>query len=257
MKKQYDVVIIGAGVVGSAIARELSRYKLSIAVLEKNLDVCNETSGRNSAVVHGGFANPIGSLKAKCCVEGNKIMGQLAEELNFPFKRCGKVLVGNTPEDMEQLERTMKQGAVNGCTGLEMIDEAKLHELVPAVVQGGFTRKGRDWAMGRDGWDAAFAAVFRAADEGKLDLPLTGNAYLFEVAMRLADKAESQQERGQEQALRSRTHTSDTSTDIASLATAALQRKDPALAKLDADRAKAALMPAEVREKISQLKRGA
>ena len=105
MKKQYDVVIIGAGVVGSAIARELSRYKLSIAVLEKNLDVCNETSGRNSAVVHGGFANPTGSLKAKCCVEGNKIMDQLAEELDFPFKRCGKVLVGNTPEDMEQLER--------------------------------------------------------------------------------------------------------------------------------------------------------
>ena len=134
MKKQYDVVIIGAGVVGSAIARELSRYKLSIAVLEKNLDVCNETSGRNSAVVHGGFANPTGSLKAKCCVEGNRIMDQLAEELNFPFKRCGKVLVGNTPEDMEQLERTMKQGTVNGCTGLEMIDEAKLHELVPAVV---------------------------------------------------------------------------------------------------------------------------
>ena len=79
MKKQYDVVIIGAGVVGSAIARELSRYKLSIAVLEKNLDVCNETSGRNSAVVHGGFANPTGSLKAKCCVEGNRIMDQLAE----------------------------------------------------------------------------------------------------------------------------------------------------------------------------------
>ena len=63
-----------------------------------------------------------------------RIMDQLAEELDFPFKRCGKVLVGNTPEDMEQLERTMKQGAVNGCTGLEMIDEAKLHELVPAVV---------------------------------------------------------------------------------------------------------------------------
>ena len=101
MKKQYDVVIIGAGVVGSAIARELSRYKLSIAVLEKNLDVCNETSGRNSAVVHGGFANPTGSLKAKCCVEGNKIMDQLAEELDFPFKRCGKVLVGKVNVDEE------------------------------------------------------------------------------------------------------------------------------------------------------------
>ena len=85
MKKQYDVVIIGAGVVGSAIARELSRYKLSIAVLEKNLDVCNETSGRNSAVVHGGFANPIGSLKAKCCVEGNRIMDQLGIQPEDPF----------------------------------------------------------------------------------------------------------------------------------------------------------------------------
>lgn len=134
MKKQYDVIIIGAGVVGSAIARELSRYRLSIAVLEKNPDVCNETSGRNSAVVHGGFANPAGSLKAKCCVAGNAMMDQLAEELGFPFKRCGKVLVGNTPEDREQLERTMKQGEVNGCTGLTMIGEERLHELVPAVV---------------------------------------------------------------------------------------------------------------------------
>lgn len=134
MGEQYDVLIIGAGVVGSAIARELSRYRLNIAVLEKNLDVCNEASGRNSAVVHGGFANPTGSLKAKCCVEGNKIMDQLARELGFPFKRCGKVLVGNTPEDMEQLEYTMKQGSVNGCSGLEMIDERKLHELVPAAA---------------------------------------------------------------------------------------------------------------------------
>lgn len=134
MQERYDVIVIGAGVVGSAIARELSRYRVRAAVLEKNLDVCTETSGRNSAVVHGGFANPVGSLKAKCCVAGNKMMGQLAAELDFPFKRCGKVLVGNTPEDMEQLKRTMAQGAVNGIDGLELIDEEKLHELVPAVV---------------------------------------------------------------------------------------------------------------------------
>ena len=75
--------------------------------------------------------------------------------------------------------------------------------------------------------------------------------------MRLADKAEAQQERGQEQALRSRAHTSSVPTDIAGLATAALAQKDPALAKLDADRAKAAPMPAELREKINKLKKGA
>ena len=70
MTVTYDVVIIGAGVIGSAVARELSRYRLKTAVLEKNLDVCNETSGRNSAVVHGGFAYDEGTKKARFCVEG-------------------------------------------------------------------------------------------------------------------------------------------------------------------------------------------
>ena len=114
MKQLYDVLIIGGGVVGSAIAREMSRYTLKIGVLEKNLDVCYETSGRNSGVVHGGFAYDTGSLKARLCVEGNKNMGQLAEELDFKFIRCGKVLVGSTEEDMETLKRTIRQGEANG-----------------------------------------------------------------------------------------------------------------------------------------------
>lgn len=129
----YDVLIIGGGAVGSAVARELSRYRLKVGVLEKNLDVCCETSGRNSGVVHGGFAYDRGSLKARLCVEGNRMMGELAEELGFAFQRCGKVLVGNTPEDMETLKRTLKQGEDNGVRGLEIIDKKRLHELVPAV----------------------------------------------------------------------------------------------------------------------------
>ncbi|MDR3757883.1 NAD(P)/FAD-dependent oxidoreductase [Enterocloster sp.] len=134
MEQRYDVLIIGGGVVGSAIAREMSRYQLKIGVLEKNLDVCYETSGRNSAVVHGGFAYDTGTLKAKLCVEGNRMMDQLSEELDFRFQRCGKVLVGNTDEDMETLKRTLKQGEANGARGLVIIDKEKLHELVPAVV---------------------------------------------------------------------------------------------------------------------------
>ena len=134
MQKLYDVVVIGAGVVGSAVARELSRYKLNIAVLEKNLDVCFETSSRNTGVCHGGFAYDPGSLKARLCVEGNKMMGQLSEELGFAFKRCGKVLVGNTDEEYNQLLRVMEQGKANGATGLRMIDDDELHRLVPAVV---------------------------------------------------------------------------------------------------------------------------
>lgn len=134
MRQLYDVLIIGGGVVGSAIAREMSRYDLKIAVLEKNLDVCYETSGRNSAVVHGGFAYDEGTLKAKLCVEGNQMMGELSEELDFPFLRCGKVLVGNTDEDMATLKRTLVQGEKNGSRGLVIVDEEKLHELVPAVT---------------------------------------------------------------------------------------------------------------------------
>ena len=134
MNKIYDAIIIGSGVVGSAIARELSRKAIKIAVLEKNLDVCCETSGRNSAVVHGGFAYDEGSLKARFCVEGMLEMDDLSKELGFNFDRCGKVLVGNTQEDMEQLERTIKQGEKNGSIGLEIIDEKRLHQLVPTAV---------------------------------------------------------------------------------------------------------------------------
>lgn len=131
---QFDVLIIGGGVVGSAIARELSRYRLKIGVLEKNLDVCYETSGRNSGVVHGGFAYDTGTLKAKLCVEGNREMDQLSRELDFPFKRCGKVLVGKTDEDLETLKRTIEQGIQNGASNLRLINKQELHELVPTAV---------------------------------------------------------------------------------------------------------------------------
>ncbi|WP_018715616.1 hypothetical protein [Brachymonas chironomi] len=131
-----------------------------------------------------------------------------------------------------------------------------LAELVPAVT-GSFTRKGREWQLGRDGWDAAFAAVFRQAESGALQLPLSGNAYLFEVAMQLADKAEAAAEKQHEHSLRSREYRSDAATDIAAVAANALQQRDPALVKLDQDSARATPMPEHIKAKIRQLKKGA
>ena len=89
----YDAAIIGAGVVGSAIARELSRYKANICVIERDEDVCCGTSKANSAIVHAGFDAVSGSLKAEVNVKGNAMMDELAEELDFPFKRNGSFVV--------------------------------------------------------------------------------------------------------------------------------------------------------------------
>ena len=133
MDTVYDAMIIGSGVIGSAVARELSRYELKIGVLEKELDVCSETSGRNSAVIHGGFAYDIGTLKAKFCVEGCLEFDRTAEELDIPFKRTGKVLVGNTEEDLKSLEETKRTGEINGSRGLEIVDKKRLRELCPCV----------------------------------------------------------------------------------------------------------------------------
>ncbi len=132
--ERFDVLIIGGGVVGSAVARELTRYHLKIGVLEKNLDVCCETSGRNSGVVHGGFAYDTGTLKAKLCVTGNQGMSRLSEDLGFAFQRCGKILVGKTPEDLETLKRTIRQGEKNGASGLYLLNKEELHRLVPTAV---------------------------------------------------------------------------------------------------------------------------
>ena len=133
----YDVAIIGGGVIGSSIARELSKYKLKIYVLEKELDVCCETSGRNSGVLHAGFNNKPKSLMAKFCIEGNENFDEIAKELDIPFKRTGKLVVGFTKEDKEKLIEMKEQGEINGVKGLEIIDKDRIKQLSP-YVEGNF-----------------------------------------------------------------------------------------------------------------------
>ena len=128
-----DVIIIGAGAVGCAIARELSRYKLDILVLEKESDAAYGTSGRNSAVVHAGFNNKPGSLMAKLCVEGSKGFEDLARLLNVPCKKTGKVLVAFNDDDMQELARIKSRGEENGCSGLRLIDREELHSIAPRL----------------------------------------------------------------------------------------------------------------------------
>ena len=114
----YDVIIIGAGVSGSAIARELSRYQGKFCVLEKEADICCGTSKANSGIVHAGFDAKEGSLMAKLNVEGNKMMEKLSKELDFPYQNNGSLVVCTNEEDMEILEELLKRGRNNQVEGL-------------------------------------------------------------------------------------------------------------------------------------------
>ena len=100
----YDIIIIGGGVSGCAAARELSRYKANICVVEREEDVCAGTSKANSAIVHAGYDAEPGSLMARLNVQGNQMMDEVAKELDFPFKRIGSMVVCVHEEDIYKLE---------------------------------------------------------------------------------------------------------------------------------------------------------
>ena len=129
----YDVIIIGAGAVGCAIARELSRYSIRTLVLEKECDVAYGTSGRMSGVVHAGFNNRTGSLMAKLCVEGNRGFEAICRELDIPYRKTGKVLVAFDEADMQALEGIIERGKANGCEGLRLLDKDEIARLVPGI----------------------------------------------------------------------------------------------------------------------------
>lgn len=129
--QKYDVIIIGAGVVGAAVARELSRYQLSIGVLEKALDVATGNSGRNTGMCHAGFTYKPGSLKAECAVEGNQEFDQVAEELSVPFRRTGKLVVGFDDHDMQNILKYKAIGEQNGVKNMRIIDKAEIADIDP------------------------------------------------------------------------------------------------------------------------------
>lgn len=129
----YDICIIGAGVVGANIARELAKYQVSVCLVEKEEDVSCGASKANSGIVHGGYSDEPGTVKAKLCVKGNRMYEALNKELNFGYRETGSLVLAFRDEDIKTLEKLYQFGIKNGVGGLAIIDGEKVRELEPYV----------------------------------------------------------------------------------------------------------------------------
>ncbi len=129
----YDVIVIGGGVIGGAIIRELSRYDLSVCLVEREHDVCMGQSKANSGIVHAGFDAKENSLKAKFNLLGNKMMKDYAETLGVKYRNNGSLVVAFSDEDLRTLSELKRRGEANGVDGLEIIGVDRLRELEPNV----------------------------------------------------------------------------------------------------------------------------
>ncbi|HVP16873.1 MAG TPA: NAD(P)/FAD-dependent oxidoreductase [candidate division Zixibacteria bacterium] len=131
--EKAKIVVIGAGVVGLAVAARLSENNQDVYVLEKNKKFGQETSGHNSGVIHSGIHYPPKSLKAELCVKGNGMMYDICQKYDIPYKKLGKLTVAIEDEEIDELEKLMRQGEANGVEDLKMIEREEVKRLEPNV----------------------------------------------------------------------------------------------------------------------------
>lgn len=132
----YDVMVIGGGVTGCSIARSLSRYKLSVCLLEKGEDVCSGTSKANSGIVHAGYDPIPGTLKAKLNIKGSAMMPQLSKDLDFDYKQNGSMIVCFDKDGLPNLKKLYERGLANGVKEMELLDGDQARKIEPNLSDG-------------------------------------------------------------------------------------------------------------------------
>lgn len=133
---QYDFIIIGAGVIGTMISRELSRYQLKVLLVDKENDVSCGATKSNTAIVHGGFDDKHGTLKSKLCRPGSLMFEQLDKELNFGYMKFPSMVLAFSDEEIETIEALYENGKKNGVEELEIIDKETIKKLEPHIGDG-------------------------------------------------------------------------------------------------------------------------
>ena len=131
--EEVDCLIIGAGVVGLAVANSLAKDGQSVLVIERHDSFGRETSSRNSEVIHGGMYYPPGSLKATLCVEGRRLLYDFCCSHNIPYKKTGKIIVATEREEISSLEKLLQLGSANGVEGLRLVTKEEIKDFEPHV----------------------------------------------------------------------------------------------------------------------------
>ncbi len=171
-----DVVVIGAGVIGGAVARELSKYELDVVIVERCSDVAMGATRANSAIVHAGFDAKEGSLKARLNVRGSMMMEEFAKELGVKYKRNGSLVVGFSDEDRKTLEELKLRGEANGVPGLKVISRDEILKLESSIGEGVTVALHAPTGAIICPYELAMACVGNAMDNGcelKLDFEVT------------------------------------------------------------------------------------
>jgi len=130
----YDIIVIGAGVTGTCIARELSKYQVNMCVIEKGDDVASGTSKANSGVIHAGFDAKPGTLMAKMNVRGNELLYKLAPELDFPVKQNGSLVVCTVEAERGKLDILLEQANKNGAVDCRIVEKEELLKMEPNLT---------------------------------------------------------------------------------------------------------------------------
>lgn len=186
----FDVAIIGCGIVGAAAAYELSKYRLSVAVLEKENDVSDGTTKANSAILHAGYDPRPGTLMAALNVEGVRLAKELCQKLDVPYRACGSLVLAFSEAERETLQTLYEQGLKNGVPGVELLDFQALHTLEPNVSPQAVGALHAPGAAIVSPWEYALALIETAVRNGvELFLespvtairPLEGRGYLLKT----------------------------------------------------------------------------
>ena len=162
----YDVTIIGAGIIGSFVARELSKYKLRVLVLDKENDISNGTTKANSAIAHAGYDAKPGTPKARFNVEGNAMFDEICKDLYVPFKRIGSLVVAFNEVEREMLEEIYNRGRENGVPDIKIIDRQALRKMEPNISDEAIAALHAPTAGIMGPWELAIALMENAMDNG-------------------------------------------------------------------------------------------